>query len=67
MCKLLSIFEYPRDAFAGVVARVVVEPSRDIESLRGRMSEAERRVNGLSPNGDATRFESHLSESFGGR
>ena len=35
--------------FAGVVARV--------ESLRGRMSEAGRQVNGL--------FESLLSESFG--
>ena len=56
MCKLLSIFEYPRDAFAGVVARVVVEPSRDIEFLRGRMAETERQVEGL--------FESMLVEAF---
>jgi len=42
----------------GVVARVVVEPSRDIESLRGRMGESARQLNGL--------FESVLSESFGG-
>ena len=38
-----------QEDFAGVVARV--------ESLRGRMSEAGRQVNGL--------FESLLSESFG--
>ena len=44
--------------FAGVVARVVVELSRDIESLRGRMGESARQVVGL--------FESLLSESFGG-
>ena len=42
---------------AGVVARVVTEPRRSVESLRGRMSEAERQVEGL--------FESLLSESFG--
>ena len=49
----------PLDAmeqFEGVVARAVVEPSRDIESLRGRMGESERQVEGL--------FESLLSESF---
>ena len=40
-----------------VLAWAVVEPSRDIESLRGRMSEAERQVEGL--------FESLLAESFG--
>lgn len=28
-----------QEEFAGAVARAVVEPSRDIESLRGRMSE----------------------------
>ena len=47
-----------RGSSTGVVARAVVEPSRDIESLRGRMGEAGRQVNGL--------FESLLSESFGG-
>ena len=26
-----------KEEFAGVVARAVVEPSRDIESLRGRL------------------------------
>jgi hypothetical protein len=48
----------------GVMARV--------ESLRGRMSEAERqacpersrRVEGLSPEGDTSRFESLLAEAF---
>ena len=40
-----------QEVFAGMVARV--------ESLRGRMSESERQVDGL--------FESLLSESFGGR
>jgi hypothetical protein len=39
-----------QDEFAGVVARV--------ESLRGRMGESERQVEGL--------FESLLAESFGG-
>ena len=39
-----------QEEFAGVVARV--------ESLRGRMSEAERHVEGL--------FESLLAQSFGG-
>lgn len=29
---------------AGVVARAVVEPGRDIESLQGRMSESERQA-----------------------
>ncbi len=40
-----------REEFAGVVARV--------ESLRGRMGESTRQVDGL--------FESVLSESFGER
>jgi hypothetical protein len=40
-----------KNRFAGVAARV--------ESLRGRMSEAGRQVEGL--------FESLLSQSFGGR
>jgi len=48
--KLLSNLEYLFSAFAGVVARV--------ESLRGRMGESTRQVEGL--------FESLLSESFGG-
>jgi len=38
----------PQEEFAGVVARV--------ESLRGRMAESERQVDGL--------FESLLSEAF---
>lgn len=42
----------------GMVARAVVEPSRDIESLRVRMSEAERQVEGL--------FESLLAVAFHG-
>jgi len=42
--------------FAGVVARAVVELSRDIESLRGRMGDSTRQVEGL--------FESVLSEAF---
>ena len=49
MQQLLSTLEYLISVFAGVVARV--------ESLRGRMSEAGRQVEGL--------FESLLSESFG--
>ena len=43
---------------AGVTAQAVVEPYRDVESLRGRMSEAGRQVDGL--------FGSLLSECFGG-
>jgi len=46
--KLLSTLEYLLSALAGVVARV--------ESLRGRMSEAGSRVNGL--------FEGLLDEKF---
>ena len=46
-----------QEEFAGVVARAVVEPSRDIESLRGRMGESERQVENL--------FESLLAQSFG--
>ncbi len=42
--------ETSNNLFAGMVARV--------ESLRGRMGESERQVEGL--------FESLLSESFGG-
>ena len=44
------------EEFAGVVARAVVELCRDIESLRGRMSESERQVVGL--------FESLMAEAF---
>ena len=36
-----------QEEFAGVVARVVTEPGRDIESLRGRMGESTRQVDGL--------------------
>ena len=48
MTKLFSTLEYLISAFPGVVTWV--------ESLRGRMSEAERQVEGL--------FESLLAESF---
>jgi len=41
--KLFSTLEYLLSAFAGMVARAVVEPSRDIESLRGRLSAFEPR------------------------
>ena len=44
-----SYYDSPQEEFAGVVARV--------ESLRGRMSEAGRQVEGL--------FGSLLAESFG--
>jgi hypothetical protein len=47
-----------QEEFAGMVARAVVEPGRDIESLRGRMGESTRQVEGL--------FESLLNQSFGG-
>jgi len=53
-----------KEEFAGVVARAVVEPSRDIESLLGRMGESTQQVEGLSPEGDASRFESLLAEAF---
>jgi hypothetical protein len=46
-----------QEEFAGAVARV--------ESLRGRMGESERQVEELSPEGDASQFESLLAESFG--
>jgi hypothetical protein len=55
--KLRVILDHVLSAIAGVVARVVVEPSRDNESLHGRMGESERQVEGL--------FESLLAESFG--
>ena len=48
--ELLTTLEFLLSAFAGVVARV--------ESLRGRMGESARQVEGL--------FESLLSESFRG-
>jgi len=48
MQELLSILEYLLSAFADVVARV--------ESLRGRMGESTRQVDGL--------FESLLAEAF---
>jgi hypothetical protein len=46
-----------QEEFAGMVARAVVEPGRDIESLRGMMGESMRQVDGL--------FESLLSQSVG--
>jgi hypothetical protein len=49
MTKLFSNLKYLCSAFAGVVARV--------ESLRGRMGESARQVEGL--------FESLLRQSFG--
>jgi hypothetical protein len=48
MTELFSTLEYLLSAVAGVVARV--------ESLRGRMGESERQVEGL--------FESLLAEAF---
>jgi len=51
---LILVFE----EFAGMVAQASCRVYRDIESLRGRMSEAGRQVEGL--------FESLLSQSFGG-
>ena len=64
-----STGKYVFDQLAGVVARAVVEPSRDIEGLRGRNSSFEvhevgRQVQRLSPDGDAARFESVLALSF---
>ena len=56
MKELLSTLEYLISAPADVVARV--------ESLRGRMGESMRQVEGLSPEGDTSLFESLLSESF---
>jgi len=50
-----------QEEFAGVVARAVVDDCkecRDIESLRGRMGESERQVEGL--------FEALLQEAFSG-
>ena len=47
-----------QEEFAGVVAR--------IEALRGRMGESTRQVEGLSPEGDASQFESLLAEAFDG-
>ena len=51
MQKILFTLEYLLSAIAGVVGRV--------ESLRKRMGESARQVEGL--------FESLLSESFGGQ
>jgi len=65
MKKLLPTFEYLLSALAGVVARAVVEPGRDIESLRGRMSESERQALGRACRDLEGLFESLLSESFG--
>ena len=56
MTKLHSTLHYLLSAFAGVVA--TEGDHREVESLRGRMFEGERQVEGL--------FESLLAESFGG-
>lgn len=56
----------PREEFTGVVARAVVELSRDIESLRGRMSVSERQAPCRVHRDIEGLFESLLSESFGG-
>ncbi|MBE7535036.1 MAG: hypothetical protein HS124_04810 [Anaerolineales bacterium] len=53
-----------RSGLAGVAARAVVEPGRDIESLRGRMSESERQVEGLFEALLALSFVEGLSEAF---
>ena len=47
---------YLQGEFARAAARAVVELSRDIESLRGRMGESTRQVEGL--------FESLLTSCF---
>ena len=47
-----------KSGFAGVVARACPEPRRRVESLRGRMGESTRQVEGL--------FESLLVQSFDG-
>ncbi|MBI3163869.1 MAG: hypothetical protein HYZ24_04240 [Chloroflexi bacterium] len=57
-----------QEEFAGVVARAVVEPGRDIESLRGRNSAFEPREAGLAICGSQVNglFESLLHEAFNG-
>ena len=55
-----------QEELAGVVARAVVEPGRDIESLRGRMGESMRQASGRACRDLEGLFESMLSESFGG-
>jgi hypothetical protein len=52
---LMSCFSL-QEEFAGVVARASCRVHRDIESLRGRMGESTRQVEGL--------FESLLAEAF---
>jgi hypothetical protein len=56
--NLIALVPLPslQEEFAGEVARV--------ESLRGRMGESTRQVEGLSPEGDASQFESLLAEAF---
>ena len=49
---------------AGVVARAVVEPGRDIESLRGRMGESTRQVSHCACRSVDGLFESLLTEAF---
>jgi hypothetical protein len=50
--------------FAGAVARAVVEPSRDIESLRGRMGESARQALGRACRDLEGLFESLLNQAF---
>ena len=62
---------FPHIYIMRVVARAVVEPSRDIESLRGRISAFEPRESTRQALGRVYRdleglFESLLAESFGG-
>ncbi len=49
---------------AGVVARAVVELSRDIESLRGRMGESTRQALGRACRDLEGLFESLLAETI---
>ena len=55
-----------QEELAGVVTRAVVEPSRDIESLRGRMGESERQALGRACRDLEGLFESLLAEAFNG-
>jgi hypothetical protein len=69
MTIVLTTLEYLIPAFAGVVARAVVEPCRDIESLRGRNSPFKARESTRQASCRACRdmeglFESLLAESF---
>lgn len=60
----LDFFASPQEEFASVVAWAVVEPSRDIESLRGRMGESARQLEGRACRDLEGLFENLLMESF---